>query len=296
MFWRCRNKEPHSSEFLCCVVLSGTKNSFLRSKIAKLYRDLRINSHACPFSLDAQNFPFQFVVACRSCKSADLQSFHPNSNSPNNAKKEPPWVSWKSIQRSSTFIVFHEVLFLGNLLRSPFGPLCTESCRWEPRSLLFTTRPQRAGWFRHFRSLFKIDRRTTRGWGERESSLASEFVHEVFVPYRPTDDEVVYSKRLGNKVLVDLNRSNPLTVIWDALVGQIIQTSSFMHVAGVAPLPGRSTRSCVQMRTCSINRFVPGRHRREKYEEERRSMHSFYQKSTAQTEKWIGPTCSSTHS
>ena len=28
----------------------------------------------------------------------------------------------------------------------------------------------------------------------------------------------------GNKVLVDLNRSNPLTVIWDALVGQIIQT------------------------------------------------------------------------
>ena len=33
------------------------------------------------------------------------------------------------------------------------------------------------------------------------------------VPYRPTDDEVVYSKRLGNKVLVDLNRSNPLTVI-----------------------------------------------------------------------------------
>ena len=41
-----------------------------------------------------------------------------------------------------------------------------------------------------------------------------------------TDDEVVYSKRLGNKVLVDLNRSNPLTVIWDALVGQIIQTYS----------------------------------------------------------------------
>ena len=40
------------------------------------------------------------------------------------------------------------------------------------------------------------------------------------VPFRPTDDEVVYSKRLGNKVLVDLNRSNPLTVIWDALVGQ----------------------------------------------------------------------------
>ena len=33
------------------------------------------------------------------------------------------------------------------------------------------------------------------------------------VPYRPTDDEVVYSKRLGNKVLVELNRSNLLTVI-----------------------------------------------------------------------------------
>ena len=46
------------------------------------------------------------------------------------------------------------------------------------------------------------------------------FDGRVRVPYRPTDDEVVYSKRLGNKVLVDLNRSNPLTVIWDALVGQ----------------------------------------------------------------------------
>ena len=33
------------------------------------------------------------------------------------------------------------------------------------------------------------------------------------VPYRPTDDEVVHSKRLGNKVLVDLHRSNPLIVI-----------------------------------------------------------------------------------
>ena len=33
------------------------------------------------------------------------------------------------------------------------------------------------------------------------------------VPYRPTDDEVVHSKRLGNKVLVDLYRSNPLIVI-----------------------------------------------------------------------------------
>ena len=40
------------------------------------------------------------------------------------------------------------------------------------------------------------------------------------VPYRPTDDEVVHSKRLGNKVLVVLYRSNPLIVTWDALVGQ----------------------------------------------------------------------------
>ena len=35
-----------------------------------------------------------------------------------------------------------------------------------------------------------------------------------------SDDEVVHSKRLGNKVLVDLYRSNPLIVIWDTLVGQ----------------------------------------------------------------------------
>ena len=41
----------------------------------------------------------------------------------------------------------------------------------------------------------------------------------IGVPYRPTDDEVVHSKRLGNKVLVDLYQSNPI-MIWDALVGQ----------------------------------------------------------------------------
>ena len=40
------------------------------------------------------------------------------------------------------------------------------------------------------------------------------------VPHLPTDDEVVHLKRLGNKVLVDLYQSNPLIVIWDALVGQ----------------------------------------------------------------------------
>ena len=33
-----------------------------------------------------------------------------------------------------------------------------------------------------------------------------------------------WCKNQGNKVLVDLNRSNPLTVIWDTLVGQKIQT------------------------------------------------------------------------
>ena len=33
------------------------------------------------------------------------------------------------------------------------------------------------------------------------------------VPYRPTDDEDVHSKRLGNKVLVYLYRSNPLIAI-----------------------------------------------------------------------------------
>ena len=41
--------------------------------------------------------------------------------------------------------------------------------------------------------------------------------------------EVVHSKRLGNKVLVDLYRSNPLIVIWDTLVGQKIQTFSCQY-------------------------------------------------------------------
>ena len=30
VFWRCRNKEPHSSGFLCRVVLSGTKTVHIR--------------------------------------------------------------------------------------------------------------------------------------------------------------------------------------------------------------------------------------------------------------------------
>ena len=45
------------------------------------------------------------------------------------------------------------------------------------------------------------------------SKKSDEKQRSKLVPYRPTDDEVVYSKRLGNKVLVDLYRSNPLTVI-----------------------------------------------------------------------------------
>ena len=40
------------------------------------------------------------------------------------------------------------------------------------------------------------------------------------VPYRPTDDEVVHSKRLGSNVVVDLHRSNPLIVFRGALSGQ----------------------------------------------------------------------------
>ena len=36
---------------------------------------------------------------------------------------------------------------------------------------------------------------------------------QINAPYSPTDDEVVRSKRLGNKELVDLYRSNPLSVI-----------------------------------------------------------------------------------
>ena len=48
----------------------------------------------------------------------------------------------------------------------------------------------------------------------------SDHNERIRIPYRPTDDEVVHWKRLGNKVLVDLYRSNPLIVIWDALVGQ----------------------------------------------------------------------------
>ena len=44
-------------------------------------------------------------------------------------------------------------------------------------------------------------------------SINPKFSSFQLVPYRPTDDEVVHSKRLGNKVLVDLYRSNPLIVI-----------------------------------------------------------------------------------
>ena len=40
------------------------------------------------------------------------------------------------------------------------------------------------------------------------------------IPYCPTDDEVVHSKRLGNKVFVHLHQSNPLSVISDTLDGK----------------------------------------------------------------------------
>ena len=64
-----------------------------------------------------------------------------------------------------------------------------------------------------------------------------------------------------------------------------------MHVAGATPLPGRSTRSCVHVRSAD---FCPGdTDAKKKNEEERRSTH-FYLKRTAQMEKWIDPTCSGT--
>ena len=61
-------------------------------------------------------------------------------------------------------------------------------------------------------------------WRIRSIQIDKNFItHSLIVigvPYHPTDDEVVNLKRLGNKVLVDLYRSNPLIVIRDALVGQ----------------------------------------------------------------------------
>ena len=61
---------------------------------------------------------------------------------------------------------------------------------------------------------------------ERHVWCLDDVVRMPATRLRPTDDEVVHSKRLGNKVLVDLNRSNPFIVIWDALVGQ----KKFKHV------------------------------------------------------------------
>ena len=177
-------------------------------------------------------------------------------------------MSWKSCQRSSTFIdrntpkakkcsgrwsLYKSKHFL---LSNCFTRLSfTKFFSWWPsssiamrdlacgelllrtaRSLLFSKRPQCAGRFLHFRWPFKTDRRTTPDWGERESSLDSKFAHACSWRYP--------SGRYG----------------------------------------GRSARSCIQLRTCSIGRFLPGRHRREKNEEERRSTHSFYLKRTAQTE------------
>ena len=48
---------------------------------------------------------------------------------------------------------------------------------------------------------------------KQTKSIIPKFSLFQLVPYRPTDDEVVYSKRLGNNVLVHLHQSNPLIVI-----------------------------------------------------------------------------------
>ena len=48
---------------------------------------------------------------------------------------------------------------------------------------------------------------------EPRKSINQKFSLFQLVPCRPTDDEVVHSKRLGNKVIVDLYRYNPLIVI-----------------------------------------------------------------------------------
>ena len=55
---------------------------------------------------------------------------------------------------------------------------------------------------------------------EQTKSIKPIFSSFQLVPYRPTDDEVVHLKLLGDKDLVDLYRPNPLVVIWDSLVGQ----------------------------------------------------------------------------
>ena len=40
---------------------------------------------------------------------------------------------------------------------------------------------------------------------EQTKLIKPKFSSFQLVPYRPTDDEVVHSKRVGNNVLVDLN-------------------------------------------------------------------------------------------
>ena len=47
---------------------------------------------------------------------------------------------------------------------------------------------------------------------EQTKSIKPKFSSFQLVPYRPTGDEVVHSKHLGNKVLVDLHRSKGCTV------------------------------------------------------------------------------------
>ena len=53
--------------------------------------------------------------------------------------------------------------------------------------------------------------------------VVCEHCNHCSLPSYSSDDEVVHSKRLGNKVLVDWYRSNPLIVTWDALVGQKVK-------------------------------------------------------------------------
>ena len=133
----------------------------------------------------------------RTCKSADLQSFQPNSNSSNDAKwaamcelKSTQCLSrrqthvqegrhYQSVSTSWCQIASLACLFSWRLSSTftmrdnVYGELMLTTAH----SLLFSQRPQRAGRFQHLRSLFKKDRRTRRDWGWKERSLASEFVH-----------------------------------------------------------------------------------------------------------------------
>ena len=75
VFWRCRNKEPHSSGFLCRVVLSGTKSNNFRwlnaVKETKIEFFARDNSGEKNFSLPTQLGEIFSEVICprlRGCR------------------------------------------------------------------------------------------------------------------------------------------------------------------------------------------------------------------------------------